>query len=183
MIPESQTRPRRTALYASIAVGLVAVLFVTVLASADPAADRVAPSRLVGRLAPDVSGPGLDGARWDLSSQQGKYVLVNFFATWCIPCVEEHDDLVQFAAAHSDATVVSVVYKDEPEDVRRFFAQRGGGWPVVEDEAAKVDWGVRGVPESFLVAPDGLVLTRIVGGVTFGGLERLMAEARKARGE
>lgn len=175
-------RKRRTALYVSIAVGLVAILFVAVLASADPAADRVAPSRLIGRLAPDVSGPGLDGARYDLSSQQGRYVLVNFFATWCIPCVDEHDDLVRFSQAHEDAAVVSVVYSDEPADVRRFFAERGGDWPVVEDEDAKVHWGVRGVPESFLIAPDGLVLTRLVGGVTFGGLERLLAEARKARG-
>ena len=179
-------RRRRTALYSAIAVGLVAALFVTVLATRDAASDRVAPSRLIGRLAPDVSGPDLDGNRYSLASQQGKYAVVNFFATWCVPCVEEHPDLVRFYERHSaagDATVVSVVYKDERADVRRFFDERGGDWPVVEDEAAKVDWGVRGVPESFLVAPDGLVLVRIVGGVTEGGLERLLTEAKKARGD
>ncbi|MDQ1437229.1 MAG: cytochrome c biosis protein CcmG, thiol:disulfide interchange protein DsbE [Acidimicrobiaceae bacterium] len=177
-------RPRRrTALYAAVAVGLTIALFVGVLATRKPAADRVAPSRLIGRPAPDVSGPGLDGSRFALSAQQGKYVLVNFFATWCIPCVQEHPQLRLFFERHQaagDAAVVSVVYRDEPADVRRFFDERGGGWPVVEDEAAKVDWGVRGVPESFLVSPDGIVLTRVVGGVSDVGLERLLAQADRA---
>lgn len=173
---------RRTALWVSVVVGLVVALFIGLLATRDAAADRVAPSRLVGRAAPDVSGPVVvgPGARFDLSTMQGRFVVVNFFATWCVPCVREHPQLARFASAHAagDATVVSVVYDDERADVRAFFAERGGDWPVVEDDGAKVDWGVRGVPESFLVAPDGTVLTRIVGGVTASGLERLLAEAK-----
>jgi cytochrome c biogenesis protein CcmG/thiol:disulfide interchange protein DsbE len=160
-------------------------MFIGLLATRDAAADRVAPSRLLGRAAPDVSGPvvvGGPGARFDLSAMQGRYVVVNYFATWCVPCVREHPELVRFVQRHEsvgDATVVSVVYDDERSDVRSFFAERGGDWPVVEDAQAKVDWGVRGVPESFLVGPDGTVLTRIVGGVTASGLERLLAEAKR----
>lgn len=177
-------RRRRTALWAAVSVGLVVALFIGVLATRQPAANRVAPSRLVGRAAPDVAGPTIDGRSFKLGDVKGKYVLVNFFATWCIPCVREQPEMVKFSAAHAgvgDATVVSVIYQDEPSDVRSFFATKGGDWPVVDDEAAKVDYGVRGVPESFLVDPDGVVLSRIVGGVTSAGLERLLAEAKQAR--
>jgi cytochrome c biogenesis protein CcmG/thiol:disulfide interchange protein DsbE len=177
-------RGRRTALYSALAVGLVVALFIGVLATRSPAADRVAPSRLVGRVAPDVGGPTIDGRSFTLADVKGKYVLVNFFATWCIPCVREQPEMVKFQSTHQavgDATVVSVIYQDEPSDVRSFFASKGGDWPVVDDEGAKVDWGVRGVPESFLLDPDGVVLTRIVGGVTAVGLERLLAQAKQAR--
>ncbi|HEV7887521.1 MAG TPA: redoxin family protein [Acidimicrobiales bacterium] len=172
----------KTARLSAIAVGLVAALFVGLLATRDSAADRVAPSRLTGRPAPDVAGPDLHGSRVALADLRGKYVLVNFFATWCVPCEEEHPELVRFAARHpDDAAVLSIVYQDEPADVRSFFARRGGGWPVIEAESAKVDWGVRGVPESFLVDPAGVVLSRIVGGVTLDGLERLLARAKGLR--
>jgi cytochrome c biogenesis protein CcmG/thiol:disulfide interchange protein DsbE len=173
---------RRTALWISVAVGLVVALFIGVLATRDAAADRIAPSRLTGRAAPEIEGPDLDGRQVRLSDLTGKYVLVNFFATWCVPCVREHPEMVRFAERHAnigDAVVLSVVYDDEPADVRSFFEKRGGGWPVIEDDGAKVDYGVRGVPESYLVNPDGVVLARIVGGVTDSGLERLLAEVKR----
>ena len=184
--PAVAPRRPRTALWIAVAVGLSVALFIGVLATRDAAVDRVAPSRLLGRSAPEIVGPSvLAGGTFRLSSLQGKYVLVNFFATWCVPCVKEHPEMVKFSERHraaGDAAVVSVIYDDELSEVRSFFAKRGGDWPVVEASGAKVDWGVRGVPESFLVDPSGTVLTRIVGGVTDGGLERLLAEARRVRG-
>lgn len=172
-------RLRHTARWAAVAVGVVIAALVAVLATRPPAADVVAPSPILGRPAPEVSGPGLDGATVRLSDLQGRWVLVNFFATWCIPCVKEHRELVSFSDRHpaTEAQVLSVVYDDQPDDVRSFFAERGVRWPVVDDAGAKVDFGVRGVPESFLVDPTGVVRTRLVGGVTAAGLDRLLRSA------
>ena len=172
-------RPRHTARWAAITVGVVVAALVIVLATRRPAADVVAPSPILGQQAPDIVGPGLDGATVRLSDLRGRWVLVNFFATWCVPCVREHPELVSFSARHpaSEAQILAVVYDDQPSDVSAFFAKRGGTWPVVDDASAKVDFGVRGVPESFLVDPDGVVRTRLVGGVTASGLDSLLRRA------
>lgn len=179
----------RTALVASVVVALVVALLVVVLATGDPSVDRQTRSPLIGRLAPAVDGPTLDAESFSLADQRGRWVVVNFFATWCNPCLEEHPELAAFAAAHEeagDATVVSVLFDDKPEKARKVFAERGGDWPVVVDPegAVSVAYGVARVPESFLVAPDGTVVQRLVGGVTKRQLDDLLrqyeAAARRA---
>ena len=178
--PGSPDRPpRHTARWAALAVGLVVAAFVVVLATRPQASDVVAPSPLIDRPAPEIEGPGLDGATVRLSDLQGGWVVVNFFATWCVPCLQEHPELVRFADRHDPAQVqvLAVVYDDQPEDVAKFFRERGGDWPVVDDVGAKVDFGVRGVPESFLVDPEGIVRARLVGGVTADGLDSLLRQA------
>lgn len=183
--PMAHPPPRRprTARWIAVSVGVAVALLVVTLATRRPASDVVAPSPIVGQSAPEVEGPNLNGAATKLSDLRGRYVVVNFFATWCIPCLQEHPELIRFADRHPPerAQVLMVVYDDQPADVRAFFAKRGGTWPVLDDSGAKVDFGVRGVPESFLVDPDGLVLTRLVGGVTADGLDRLLAQAEAQR--
>ena len=175
---------RRTALLAAVGVGVVLVLLVAVLATRDYSGTRTADSPLLGRPAPAVEGPSLlDGESFDLADQRGRWVLVNFFATWCVPCQVEHPELVRFDAAHADAgdaRVISVVFSDDADDVRRFFEQRGGEWPVIDDPVGRValEWGVTGVPESFLVGPDGTVQAKVVGGIRFDSLEDLLAQAQ-----
>lgn len=104
---------------------------------------------------------------------------MNFFATWCVPCVREHPELVAFSERHQarrDATVVSVVVETPEEEARAFFERRGGTWPVVIDPSGRtaLDYGMVKVPETFLVAPDGTVVSRLVGGVTADGLDALI---------
>ncbi len=173
----------RTALVTSAVLGVLLVGLVVILATREPATTRVAKSRLLGREAPAIVGDSVVGGdRFDIADARGRFVLVNFFAAWCGPCVEEHDDLVRFANTHAvadDARVVSVVFNDTPSNVERFFDERGGDWPVLTDGdgSIAVAYGVTGVPESYLVAPDGRVVLKLLGGVRYDELERLFVEA------
>ena len=181
-------RGPRTALVAVVVVAVLAALLVAVLATGDPSVDRVTKSPLIGKLAPAVVGPTLDGGSFDLADQRGRWVVVNFFATWCTPCLAEHPELAAFQTSHSaagDAAVVSVLFDDKPERARKVFAERGGEWPVVidADGAVSVAYGVARVPESFLVAPDGTVVLRLVGGVTAAQLDGLLVQYEAAARE
>ena len=175
---------RRTALWASLAVALVGALLVALLATRSPAVERLADSPLLGKPAPSVSGRSLDGSTVRLADLRGRYVVLNFFATWCVPCRNEHPELQRFRNRHlttGDVEVLAVVFDDDIADVRRFFEREGGDWPVIDDPRGKValDFGVRGPPESFLIDPNGYVLTRIVGEVRAEGLERLLDQAKR----
>jgi cytochrome c biogenesis protein CcmG/thiol:disulfide interchange protein DsbE len=169
----------------SLGLGVILVAFVAVLATREPAQNTLAKSPLIGRPAPEVIGTGLDGSTVRLSSLSGRYVVVNFFATWCTPCLLEHDDLLRFAERHKeagDAAIVAVLFDDEPENARAFFEKRGGDWPVIEDKSGKValDFGVRGPPESYVIGPDGTVLAKYLGQITDTGLDSVLAQAEAA---
>jgi cytochrome c biogenesis protein CcmG/thiol:disulfide interchange protein DsbE len=163
-------RPGRVGLVVSAVVAVLIVAFVAVLATREPATERRTDSPLLGKVAPALVGETLDGGSFDIDDHRGQWVVVNFFATWCAPCREEHPELVAFDEAHraaGDAAVVSVVYDDRVDDVRDFFVERGGEWPVIVDGGlAAVGYGVVGVPETYLVAPSGFVVQKYTGGVT-----------------
>jgi cytochrome c biogenesis protein CcmG, thiol:disulfide interchange protein DsbE len=189
--PATPRRPSRrmtTSRWIALGLVVVAVAFLVVLATRQSAEQAAAGSPLLGKPAPEVIGPDLDGKTVRLSQLRGRYVVLNFFASWCVPCAREHDDLIRFQEAHAeagDATVLAVIFDDTVENARAFFDERGGDWPVLADERGKVslDFGVRGPPESFLISPEGIVLTRIIGEVDFDRLERLVAEAERLRAE
>jgi cytochrome c biogenesis protein CcmG, thiol:disulfide interchange protein DsbE len=177
-------RRGRTGLIVSLVVAVLAVGFVWILATREPGTDRQANSELVGRVAPALAGETLDGGSFDIDDHQGRWVVVNFFATWCVPCQREHPELLRFDEAHSragDVRVVSVLYDDEPADASEYFDRNGGEWPVVLDDGSIAnDYGVSGVPETYLVAPNGRVAMKLVGGVTQDGLDRYIDEIEQA---
>jgi len=182
------TVPRRSRRARWIALALVGplALLIAVLATRPPASTRAADSPLVGKAAPDVVGTTIDGAKFRLDSPPGRWVLVNFFATWCVPCRREHPELIRFQERHQavgDVEVVGVVYDDSVEAVRQFRAERGGRWPMLSDPGGKValDFGVSGVPESFLIGPDGVIVAKLVGGVRANDLDLLLRQANTSQ--
>lgn len=172
---------KRPALWTAGVIFLVMAGFVAVLATRDAALTKVADSPLIGRIAPGVGGSSIAGETVQLTALRGKFVVLNFFASWCIPCEREHPELVRFARQHEqtgDAIVLQVIFDDTASAVRKFLASRPVEWDVLDDPDGQValDFGVRGPPESFIIGPDGTVLFKIVGEVDAAGLNRLLDE-------
>ncbi|MGE3620460.1 MAG: TlpA family protein disulfide reductase [Acidimicrobiia bacterium] len=172
-------RRGRTALVSAAVVAVVAVGLIGFLATRSQGSERTAASPVVGQVAPAVSGTDLDGAPFDIDRQRGRWVVVNFFATWCVPCIEEHPELVEFSSRQGpghDATVVSVVVETPEAEAREFFAREGGDWPVVLDPEGRtaLEYGMVKVPETFVVAPDGTVVARLLGGITADQLDAVI---------
>ena len=183
--PGPSASPRRPtlgrAVWIVLPVAVAAVLLVLLLATRDTAPERRASSPLLGGLAPAVVGTTTGGDPFDLDDWRGRWVLVNFFSSTCVPCVIEHPELVEFDRRHAetgDARIVSVVFDDSEDNVREFFTVHGGDWPVLADgaTAAAVAYGVTGVPESYLVAPSGLVAWKQLGGVTADAIDGVIAQ-------
>jgi len=149
---------------------------VAVLATRPPATATEVDTPLLGQHAPLVDGVTLAGQRFSLSSWRGRWVVVNFFASWCPPCQQEEAELVTFAYRHrapGDVAVVGVVYDDTAARARSFLSSTGATWPAVGDPTGQIalDYGVRGPPETFLVSPGGVVLVHLDGAVTAAGLD------------
>jgi len=158
-------RPRRRTLVIAVSVAVVAAAFVTVLATRPPARVGEANSPLLGQPAPPISGTSIDGVPVDLGAMRGRFVLVNFFASWCGPC---HTEQPQLLALSRQAQLVGVVFQDSPSSALSFLRSGGAGWPAMADPqgSTALQWGVRGPPESYLVSPDGTVVAKILGPVT-----------------
>lgn len=123
---------------------------------------RGVPSMLIGRKIPPFSLPGDPGfADADLA---GRPILVNFFASWCVPCIEEAPVLM--ALKQAGVPIYGIAYKDKPAATAAFLAERGNPYARIgRDDPGRVaiDWGVTGVPESYLIDRDGVARWRYVG--------------------
>jgi cytochrome c biogenesis protein CcmG, thiol:disulfide interchange protein DsbE len=184
---DAPVRPRRrhTVLAIAVVVAVVVVALFVVLATREPGRNTFADSPLLGDVAPALTGETLDGGTFDLDGERGRWVVVNFFASWCAPCRQEHPELVSFAQRHDqagDAVVVSVVYNDDTVAVGEFFDRNGGDWPVLLDGDGLIAsaFGTPKVPESYLVTPNGRVAAKFTGGVTRDGLNRAIDQIEQA---
>ena len=158
----------RSALIAAV-VGAAVLALVVVFALSPAGGQKDITSPIVGTVAPPINGANLHGGQVDLDSFKGEWVLVNFFATWCPPCVQEHPELVKLSKDDGGPVqVLSVSFQDSSEKVWRFFKDNGGKWPVVTNDTGRigVDYGVKGLPESFLISPYGQVVVKFEGGIT-----------------
>jgi cytochrome c biogenesis protein CcmG/thiol:disulfide interchange protein DsbE len=133
----------------------------------DPRAIR---SDLPGRPAPDFTLETLDGELVNLAALRGQVVLLNFWASWCVACIEEHAVLVEAEREYGPQglRILGVVYDDSPENARRWMELRGGEWTNLLDPGSRVavEYGLYGVPESVLIGRDGRVAHKQIGPVT-----------------
>jgi cytochrome c biogenesis protein CcmG/thiol:disulfide interchange protein DsbE len=183
---ELSGRARRghTTRWVALSVLVVVAGLVAVLATSSDAAQQ-ASSALVGKPAPGIAAAPLGavttvaGTSFKMSSLEGRWVVVNFFASWCPPCQQEEPQLVAFAHDHVGTgapTLLGIVYDDSASNALSFMRSSRATWPAVVDPGAlKIAYGVTGPPETFVVAPTGVVLAHYIGPVTTAALNQVIA--------
>lgn len=166
----------------------IAGAFTYALKTADPS--RL-PSALIGRPVPDVpfppleelfvkakQVPGFDAA--DLA--KGKVTVVNFWASWCAPCAIELPLLIELKR-QADVNIFAVNYKDQPAAARRFLDEYGNPFTAVGTDAkgrGSIEWGVYGMPETFIVGGDGKIAYKHIGEITADNLKKKLLPAIEA---
>jgi cytochrome c biogenesis protein CcmG/thiol:disulfide interchange protein DsbE len=184
------TEPRRRHLTRWVAGAVLVALVVVgiVLATRTPQEATAVQSPLLGQHAPALTGLDLStGAPISLASLRGHYVVINFFASWCIPCQQEAPELSRFhfdqAKLPSGAAMVSVVFHDTTSTARSFLQHNGDLWPAVSDPGGTIaeHYGVTAPPTTFVVDPAGRVTAVLEGPATQKNLETFLQAAHGAR--
>jgi len=172
---------RLMALLPLAALAVLAVLFVTYGLHRDP---NFKPQALVGQPAPNLSLPTLDagvpeGVRQAamMAAATGTPTLINLFASWCAPCEVEHPALLALQA--QGINIIGIAYKDDPAKTEAFLQRLGNPYSkVLVDRSGRagVEFGISGVPESFLIGADGKVLAKFTGPMSPADAEALLAK-------
>lgn len=170
----------RALLLGAVVVVILAVAAVLGSAIGGPATTAASP--LVGRQAPDFRLAGLNGPAVRLSDLRGQVVVVNFWASWCAECRVEQaalDDTWQ-RFRDSGVVVLGVDFQDQSGDARAYLADTGSSYPAVRDadSSTALAFGLRGVPETFVVDAAGRVVDRVIGPVDEDGLARSILRAQ-----
>jgi cytochrome c biogenesis protein CcmG/thiol:disulfide interchange protein DsbE len=188
---EAQTggqRSRRLMLVPLAIFLAVAALFALALRKGDPSK---LPSALIGKPAPEMTLPSLAGLREagapvpgfsTADLRRGTPTVVNFFASWCVPCVQEHPFLIELKE-RIGARIVGINYKDPDPGGRRFLGRYGNPYAAVgidDSGRAAIEWGVYGMPETFVVDGRGIVTMKHVGPITRQVIEQRIIPAIEA---
>jgi cytochrome c biogenesis protein CcmG/thiol:disulfide interchange protein DsbE len=138
-------------------------------------------SPLIGRPAPDFALKAVGtGETIDLSKYRGKPVVVNFWATWCHPCWDEHPTLTQVSQTYGDQVqFLGVVFQDDESKIMHFLKERGWAYPTLVDEKGKtaIAYGVGGVPETFFLNRSGKIVAKFEGPISPDELQANVAKA------
>lgn len=165
-----KAKPKATLLLPLVVVALLLVLLFVGLRTSDP---QTLPSALLGKPVPEFALPPIDnvpgenGPTPGLSSaafKTGKVSILNVWATWCAPCMAEHPLLIELS--QQGIPIYSINYKDKPEAARRFLATHGNPFRAIgSDESGftAIDFGVYGVPETFIIDGNGKIAYRLPG--------------------
>lgn len=171
-------RRRPTRRLVGIGAVVIVLMLVALLASqlgTDPALVR---SPLIGRPAPTFALRTVDGSSVGSFDLAGRPYVVNFWATWCVACRREHPYLMSFYQrwAPSGLGMVGIVYNDSAAEVRKYRAKMGTAWLDAMDPGGRtaLDFGVYGVPETFVVDANGIVVAKLIGEAKPGSLDRIL---------
>lgn len=169
----------------AIGVGACVVVLGVVLATQVGTSPQYSGGPIVGKAAPALDLPVLDGngARVDAASLAGKSVIVNFWNDWCAPCREETPALTEFWSRHADdpdVVMVGVVRDGTAGDARSYAKEHGLDYTIALDPKgqAALDFGTTGQPETYAISPSGVVTGKQLSVVSVANLEALLASAR-----
>lgn len=172
---QTRTLSQKIALFLPLIIfGGLAIFFLLQLTSGRNAQDL--PSVLIGKQAPSLSMDALDGSGVPALTDaaiSGKLTLVNVWASWCVPCRQEHPFLLELSK-DPRIQIVGLNYKDKNANALKFLNELGNPYTAIgvdPNGAASIDWGVYGVPETFLVSPSGEILYKHIGPIDARGFQ------------
>lgn len=188
----SQGRSKLLRLLPVLIFAALAGFFAMALRSGDPS---LLPSTLVGKEIPQGVFPPIEGLESNGKPEagftsadlaKGKVSVVNYWASWCVPCIEEHPFLEKLKSM-TNVDIYGINYKDGADAARRFIGRFGNPYTAVGTDAqgrAAIDWGVYGTPETFVVNGKGQIVYKHVGPISEDSLKKkLLPAIEKARGE